>query len=53
MDREVLSAHAVADAASRIAVYPTVRKILVEKQRDFARQPPGAVLDGRDIGTVV
>ena len=53
LDREVLSAHAVADAASRIAVYPTVRKILVEKQRDFARQPPGAVLDGRDIGTVV
>ena len=32
---------------------PTVRRILVEKQRAFARTPPGAVLDGRDIGTVV
>ena len=32
---------------------PTVRRILVEKQRDFAKTPPGAVLDGRDIGTVV
>jgi len=30
-----------------------VRRILVEKQREFARTPPGAVLDGRDIGTVV
>ena len=53
LDREVLSAHAVADAASKVAVFPTVRKILVEKQRAFARTPPGAVLDGRDIGTVV
>jgi CMP/dCMP kinase len=53
LDREVLSAHAVADAASKVAVFPTVRKILVEKQRAFAGTPPGAVLDGRDIGTVV
>jgi len=53
LDREMLSAHAVADAASRIAVFPGVRRILVDKQRDFARTPPGAVLDGRDIGTVV
>ncbi|TGS52451.1 (d)CMP kinase, partial [Mesorhizobium sp. M3A.F.Ca.ET.201.01.1.1] len=29
------------------------RRILVEKQREFAKAPPGAVLDGRDIGTVV
>ncbi|TIX07127.1 MAG: cytidylate kinase, partial [Mesorhizobium sp.] len=41
------------EAASKVAVIPTVRRILVEKQRDFAKTPPGAVLDGRDIGTVV
>ncbi|MCP9229040.1 (d)CMP kinase [Mesorhizobium sp. LMG 17147] len=53
LDRAVLSAHAVGEAASKVAVIPSVRRILVEKQRDFARTPPGAVLDGRDIGTVV
>ena len=53
LDREVLAAHAVGEAASKVAVIPSVRRILVEKQRDFAKAPPGAVLDGRDIGTVV
>jgi cytidylate kinase len=53
LDKHALSAHAVADAASKVAVIPDVRKILVEKQRAFAAQPGGAVLDGRDIGTVV
>src|SRR5690606_10971710 len=53
MDRETLSQHAVGEAASRVAVIPGVRRALVEKQREFARTPPGAVLDGRDIGTVV
>lgn len=53
LDRAVLSAHAVGEAASKVAVFPTVRRILVEKQRTFAKTPPGAVLDGRDIGTVV
>lgn len=53
LDKHALSAHEVGDAASRIAVFPQVRRILVEKQRGFARQPGGAVLDGRDIGTVV
>lgn len=53
LDREVLSAHAVGEAASKVAVIPSVRRILVEKQREFAGMPPGAVLDGRDIGTVV
>jgi cytidylate kinase len=43
----------VGEAASKVAVIPTVRRILVEKQRAFAKAPPGAVLDGRDIGTVV
>ncbi len=53
LDREALSAHAVADGASRVAVIPEVRRILVDKQRAFANGPAGAVLDGRDIGTVV
>jgi cytidylate kinase len=53
LDREVLSAHAIAEGASRVAVFPSVRRALVEKQRRFAGQPSGAVLDGRDIGTVV
>jgi cytidylate kinase len=53
LDREILSQHAVGEAASRIAVIPAVRRVLVDKQRRFARTPPGAVLDGRDIGTVV
>lgn len=53
LDRNVLSAHAVGEAASKIAVIPEVRRILVDKQRAFAAQVSGAVLDGRDIGTVV
>ncbi|MGC4024734.1 MAG: (d)CMP kinase [Mesorhizobium sp.] len=53
LDKGALAAHAVADAASRVAVFPQVRRVLVEKQRAFANQPGGAVLDGRDIGTVV
>jgi cytidylate kinase len=43
----------VADAASRVAVVPEVRQALVTFQRDFARREGGAVLDGRDIGTVI
>ena len=53
LDRDVLSQHAVGEAASQIAVIPAVRRALVEKQREFAKTAPGAVLDGRDIGTVV
>lgn len=53
LDKHGLSAHAVGDAASQVAVFPSVRRILVDKQREFAGQPGGAVLDGRDIGTVV
>ncbi len=53
LDRAVLSAHAVGEAASKVAVIPAVRRILVDKQRAFAARPGGAVLDGRDIGTVV
>ena len=40
-------------AASRVAVLPKVRAALLQLQKDFAHQPAGAVLDGRDIGTVV
>lgn len=43
----------VGDAASIVAKFPEVRAALLDFQRDFARQEPGAVLDGRDIGTVV
>lgn len=53
LDRETLSSHETGEAASRVSVMSGVRKVLVEAQRRFAEQPPGAVLDGRDIGTVV
>ena len=41
------------EAASRVAGHPGVRAALLELQQDFAGQPGGAVLDGRDIGTVI
>ncbi|WP_311272650.1 MULTISPECIES: (d)CMP kinase [unclassified Rhizobium] len=53
MDRTVLARHEVGEAASRIAVMPSVRRALVEAQRAFSMRQPGTVLDGRDIGTVV
>ena len=43
----------VAQAASRVAAIPEVRRALVDFQRAFARRDGGAVLDGRDIGTVI
>ena len=43
----------VAQAASRVAAIPEVRRALVDFQRAFARREGGAVLDGRDIGTVI
>jgi CMP/dCMP kinase len=43
----------MAEAASIVAAIPEVRAALVELQRGFARSPGGAVLDGRDIGTVI
>ncbi len=48
-----LSGEAAGDKASRVAANAAVREALLDFQRRFARQPPGAVLDGRDIGTVV
>jgi CMP/dCMP kinase len=43
----------VAAAASRVSALQKVRANLLEMQRKFAQKPPGAVLDGRDIGTIV
>lgn len=48
-----LKAPGAGEAASVVARHPTVRQALLEMQRRFAAKPPGAVLDGRDIGTVV
>lgn len=48
-----LKSHKVGDAASVVSAIPSVREALVNFQRRFAEQPPGAVLDGRDIGTVI
>jgi CMP/dCMP kinase len=53
LDRDALSEHSIGEAASRVAVMAGVRRVLVERQREFAAKPPGGVLDGRDIGTVV
>jgi cytidylate kinase len=53
LDRDILSAHHIGEAASKIAVMPAVRRALVEAQRSFSTRLPGTVLDGRDIGTVV
>jgi CMP/dCMP kinase len=52
-DDEELRSEAVGGVASRISAYPAVRSALLERQRDFAAQLGGAVLDGRDIGTVI
>jgi cytidylate kinase len=48
-----LKSEAAGGMASRISAYPGVRAALVERQRSFATQAGGAVLDGRDIGTVI
>jgi cytidylate kinase len=53
LDRSGLRSPAVAEQASRVAALPEVRAALLAFQRRFARAPGGAVLDGRDIGTVI
>jgi cytidylate kinase len=50
---EELRSEPVSRIASSISAYPSVRTALLERQQEFAGQPGGAVLDGRDIGTVV
>ena len=52
-DEKVLKSHAVGEAASLVSAIPEVRDALLDFQRDFGCSPPGAVLDGRDIGTVI
>jgi CMP/dCMP kinase len=52
-DEKALKSHAVGEAASVVSAVPAVRAALLAFQRDFAAKPPGAVLDGRDIGTVI
>ncbi|PZX18251.1 cytidylate kinase [Palleronia aestuarii] len=53
LEREGLRSAEAAAEASRAAAIPGVRAALLAFQRDFARDPDGAVLDGRDIGTVI
>lgn len=48
-----LRSEATGGLASRVSVHASVREALYERQRSFALQPGGAVLDGRDIGTVI
>ena len=52
-DDEELRSELVGSYASRISAYPAVRSHLLDRQRAFAGQDGGAVLDGRDIGTVI
>ena len=52
-DDAALKDQAVGEAASLVSAVPEVRAALLAFQRSFGRAPPGAVLDGRDIGTVV
>jgi|TARA_R100000049_G_C1949044_1_gene95584 cytidylate kinase len=48
-----LRSEAIGGYASRVSIHPQVRAVLLDRQRAFAQQPGGAVLDGRDIGTVI
>jgi cytidylate kinase len=53
LDEAALKTPKVGEAASIVSAFPEVRAALVIFQREFAAKPPGAVLDGRDIGTVI
>lgn len=52
-DEGALKAHSISEAASIVSAIRSVREALLAFQREFASRPPGAVLDGRDIGTVI
>jgi cytidylate kinase len=52
-DEIALKSHAAGEAASVVSAIPEVRAALLRFQQDFAAAPPGAVLDGRDIGTII
>ena len=53
LDPAVLGGRFAGEAASQVAAHPPVRRALLALQQAFAAQPSGAVLDGRDIGTVI
>lgn len=53
LTRDDLRSNEAGQAASRVAAIPEVREALIAFQRRFAMQDPGAILDGRDIGTVI
>jgi cytidylate kinase len=53
LDDDRFRTRAASEAASQVAVHPAVRQALLDLQRRFAAQSGGAVLDGRDIGTVI
>ncbi len=53
LEDDILRSEEVGGLASRVSVHPAVREALYQRQRSFALQPGGAVLDGRDIGTVI
>jgi CMP/dCMP kinase len=53
LDVKRLRKRSIGEAASRVAVIPEVRAALLKLQKDFAHRPEGAVLDGRDTGTVI
>ena len=53
LDDPELRSEETGGLASRVSVHPAVREALFERQRSFATRPGGAVLDGRDIGTVI
>lgn len=53
LDDPEIRSEAASRAASVVSTHRAVRAALLERQRDFATQPGGAVLDGRDIGTVI
>ena len=53
LDDPTLRSRQAGEAASRVAVHPQVRAALLDFQRAFAQRQPGAVIDGRDIGTVI
>jgi cytidylate kinase len=52
-DEAALKSQALSEAASVVSAFPEVRAAILDYQRAFAAVPPGAVLDGRDIGTVI
>jgi cytidylate kinase len=52
-DERVLKSHTIGEAASVVSAIPAVRAALLALQQEFAANPAGAVLDGRDIGTVI